>query len=252
MPDSRAIIVPFAAWSMHTIIDLISDACHALGATHAKRPIGHWADIAALSFHPVKHITTGEGGAIITGNARLADRVRQFRNHGISADLHEREKKGTWKYQVVDLGFNYRISDFQCALGLNQLKKADLWLQRRKAIADQYDQAFGVDAAIEPLVVKKPDEHAYHLYVVRVGRKNSKKARDEVFTAMREKGIGVNVHYLPLNLHPYYQRHFGARLGQCPAAEAAFENILSLPIYPAMGDRDVSFVVDSLREIING
>jgi perosamine synthetase len=231
-------------------LPLLSDACHALGARYAGRPIGELADAAVFSFHPVKHITTGEGGAIVTNDARMDQRMRRFRNHGIDADLHRRQEQATWSYEVVDIGFNYRITDFQCALGLSQLKKAEPWLQRRRTIAAQYDRAFECMDAISPLRVDPHARHAYHLYVVRIRVDGKADARKEVFSAMRAKGVGVNVHYIPLNLHPFYQRCAGAVKGQCPVAETAYESILSLPIYPAMNDADVRFVVRALEAAV--
>jgi perosamine synthetase len=229
---------------------LISDSCHALGARYADRSIGQLADATVFSFHPVKHITTGEGGAIVTNDSRLAERMRRFRNHGIDADLHQRSASGSWFYQVVDMGFNYRLTDFQCALGLNQLKKADGWIRRRQEIARQYDRAFQTTDAIQPLTVKKGVRHAYHLYVVRVNGHEHHLNRAQRFAALRKKGVGVNVHYVPLNLHPFYQQSHSARKGQCPVAEAAYENILSLPIFPAMSDADVNFVIAAMHEIL--
>lgn len=229
---------------------LISDSCHALGAEYEGEPIARLADLTVFSFHPVKHITTGEGGAIVTNDKAMDARMRRFRNHGISADLHQRGSAGTWYYEVRELGFNYRITDFQCALGLSQLKKADQWLRGRRKIAHQYDQAFKAINAVQPLKVKQNVRHAYHLYVVKVEDRKDGFDRAKIFSALREKGIGVNVHYIPLNLHPFYQQHHGARKGQCPAAESAYENIISLPLFPAMRDRDVIFIIESIQKLV--
>ena len=230
---------------------LISDSCHALGARFGEQTIGQIADATVFSFHPVKHITTGEGGAIVTDNAHLAERMRRFRNHGIDNDFHRRHNVGTWFYEVVDLGFNYRITDFQCALGLSQLSKAEQWLGRRQEIARQYDAAFQGVNTIQPLAVKDGVRHAYHLYVVQVESKDDFVTRSSLFSSLREKGVGVNVHYIPLNHHPFYQTHLGAQKGQCPVAGAAYEKILSLPIFPAMRDEDVEFVIQSICDLID-
>jgi perosamine synthetase len=227
---------------------LISDSCHALGARFEKKSVGELADATVFSFHPVKHITTGEGGAIVTDDPELAMRMRRFRNHGIDADLHRRSTAGTWFYEVVDLGFNYRLTDFQCALGMSQLEKIEQWINRRQNIARRYDRAFETIDAIQPLTVNDCVRHVYHLYVVQVKRSGGLQSRAELFSALRDKGIGVNVHYIPLNLHPYYQNNHGARKGQCPVAETAYENILSLPIFPAMSDADVQYVISSIAE----
>ncbi|WP_372679944.1 UDP-4-amino-4,6-dideoxy-N-acetyl-beta-L-altrosamine transaminase [Desulfosarcina sp.] len=229
---------------------LISDSCHALGARYENKSIGQLADATVFSFHPVKHITTGEGGAIVVDDPELALRMRRFRNHGIDSDLHRRSDAGTWFYEVAGPGFNYRLTDFQCALGLSQLKKVEQWIGRRQAIARRYDLAFQQTGAILPLTVKENRRHAYHLYVVQVKGGRDVKNRAELFLALRDKGIGVNVHYIPLNMHPYYQRHLGVRIGQCPAAEAAYENMLSLPIFPAMSDADVDYVIETISRLI--
>lgn len=231
-------------------LSLISDSCHALGAKYCGRSIADLSDAAAYSFHPVKHITTGEGGAIVTNDQNLAERMRRFRNHGINADLHHRQEKATWVYEVVELGFNYRITDFQCALGVSQLKKVDGWIRRRRAIAAQYDEAFETMDAVTPLRTRNNASHAYHLYVVRIENGVDPERRGKVFTAMRNRGIGVNVHYIPLNRHAFYQQRGWGRDGQCPAAESAYAKILSLPIFPAMSDEDVGFVVRSMQEAL--
>jgi perosamine synthetase len=231
-------------------IRLISDSCHALGAKYNGQPVGQLVDAAVFSFHPVKHITTGEGGAIVTNDDRLADRMRRFRNHGIDSDLHQRNKAGTWHYEVVDLGFNYRLTDIQSALGLSQLGKAEQWIARRREIARQYDRFFQSMSDIRPLTVRDHLHHVYHLYVVRVENREGRLTRADLFSSLRERGIGVNVHYLPLNRHSFYQKHHSARDGQCPVAEAAYEKILSIPIFPAMSNDDVNFVLRSIEEIV--
>lgn len=229
---------------------LISDSCHALGARYGDKTVGELADATVFSFHPVKHITTGEGGAIVTDDSELAERMRRFRNHGINADLHKRNTAGTWYYEVVDLGFNYRITDFQCALGLSQLTKVERWIRRRQDIARKYDRAFRSIEAVQPLKVRNDVRHVYHLYVVQVSGQGGLQNRTELFTVLRERGIGVNVHYIPLNLHPFYQQQVNAQKGQCPVAETAYENILSLPIFPSMSDADVQYVISSITEFI--
>jgi perosamine synthetase len=230
-------------------LPLIADACHALGASDRGRPVGSLAALTAFSFHPVKHITTGEGGAVTTDDAELARRLRLFRNHGISLDHRQREQIGSWFYEMVDLGYNYRLSDLQCALGLSQLRKLATWVERRQAIARQYDQAFAGMSAVRPLHVRPDVSHAYHLYVVRVGQTQGPGERAGIYAALRGAGIGVNVHYVPVHLHPYYQRRFGTGPGLCPVAEAAYECILSLPMFPRMSDGDVERVIVTLAEV---
>lgn len=224
---------------------LVADACHSIGATCRNRPVGTLADCTVFSFHPVKHITTGEGGMVVTDDQELADRMRRFRNHGISTDHRQREEQGTWYYEMTELGYNYRLSDFQCALGISQLRKLPEFLARRRAIARQYDHAFVDLAAIRPLATRAGIEHAYHLYVVRLPDAT---IRATLFQKLRDQGIGVNVHYLPVHLHPYYRDRFGYGPRLCPVAEAAYERIISLPIWPGMDEAQVERVIRSLEE----
>jgi len=229
---------------------LAADACHALGGSDRGRPVGSLAELSTFSFHPVKHITTAEGGAVTTGDAGLADRMRRFRNHGFSADHHQRGVRGSWFYEMTDLGCNYRLSDLQCALGLSQLAKLPGWVRRRQAIAARYDEAFAELNEVEPLAVRSGVSHAYHLYVIRLNVDRLRGGRAEVFSALRAEGIGVNVHYIPVHLHPFYRERFGTGPGRCPAAESAYERIVSLPMFPAMTDADVGDVILALRKVM--
>lgn len=228
---------------------LIADACHAVGGKYRGAPVGSLADLNTFSFHPVKHMTCGEGGMITTDDPELAARMRTFRNHGITTDHRQRVESGSWFYEMVDLGFNYRLTDFQCALGISQLRKLPGWVKRRQAIASQYEAAFSAMPGILPLTVREDVEHAYHLFVVEVAP-DCGKTRAEVFGLLRGQDIGVNVHYIPVHLHPYYRRRLGTCEGLCPVAEAAYEQILSLPMFPAMTDTDVARVVGALRTIV--
>lgn len=226
---------------------LVADACHGLGGRYHDRPVGTLADLNTFSLHPVKHITTGEGGVITTDNPEYARRLRRFRNHGITTDHRQREQQGSWFYEMVDLGYNYRITDFQCALGIIQLRKLAGWVQRRRDIARLYDQAFTSLPQVQPLAVAPDVAHAYHLYVIR-----SRMDRTTLFAALRRQGIGVNVHYIPVHLHPFYRQRFGTQPGLCPVAEAAYEQIVSLPMFPGLTNRDVEFVVATVTEIVSG
>ncbi len=226
---------------------LVGDACHALGARYRGKPAGTLADLTAFSFHPVKHITTGEGGMVATDDGNLADRVRRFRNHGIDADHRRRREAGTWHYEMVELGYNYRMTDLQCALGLSQLRKLTGWLARRRDIARQYDHAFSGLGGIRPLAVSPDVFHAYHLYVVRcLGD------RGEFYKQLHREGIGANVHYIPVHLQPFYQERFGCRKGLCPKAEAAYEQIITLPLFPRMEEGDIRRVIDTVIGIAEG
>lgn len=225
---------------------LVADACHALGAEYRSRRVGTLADLTVFSFHPVKHITTGEGGMIMTNDAELANRMRVFRNHGITTDHRQRSESGSWFYEMVDLGYNYRISDFQCALGSAQLRKLTERLEQRRRIAVQYARCFAGEERITPLNLRSDATHAWHLYVVRLGRDGNPVDRTRTFQRMREAGIGVNVHYIPVHLHPYYRQTLGTGPGLCPEAESAYEQILSLPMFPQLSDIDVDFVSETL------
>ena len=218
---------------------LVADACHALGGEYRGRMVGTLADISVFSFHPVKHITTGEGGMCVTSDEHLATRMRNFRGHGITTTASQREKAGGWYYEMTDLGYNYRITDIQCALGASQLKKLPQWIAKRNALAQMYDNAFA-GTEVFPLVKAQDVLHAYHLYVVRV------QGRNAVFSRLRKEGIGVNVHYVPVHKHPYYQKRFGQI--SCPKAERAFEAILTLPLWPGMDGAKVATIVSCLQK----
>jgi perosamine synthetase len=230
-------------------LSLITDGCHALGATYHAQPVGAIADMTAFSFHPVKHITTGEGGMITTHSADLAKRMRTFRQHGITTDARTREHKGTYSYEMVELGYNYRLSDIQCALGINQLKKLPHWLCQRREIAGHYDHAFKDIPGVHPLGHAPHTTHAYHLYVVQLDLTAFHGTRDDFYAALRAEGIGVNVHYIPVHLHPYYKKRFGTKAGQFPIAEKAYDSILSLPIFPTMTKQDQEDVIAAVRKV---
>ena len=225
---------------------LVDDACHAVGGSYKGRPVGSLADLNTFSFHPVKNMTTGEGGMITTDREDFAKRLRRFRSHGVTVDFRERMQSHSWFYEMVDLGFNYRITDFQCALGLAQLKKLPGWIARRNAIAAQYDSAFlrPPTPALRPLA-SPPYAHVHgrHLYVVRVPADR----RAGIFAGLRKRGIGVNVHYIPIHLHPFYRERFGTGPGLCPVAEAAYAQLVSLPMYPDLTDEQVEIVVEAVR-----
>jgi len=260
-PQTRALLVvdyagqPVASSEILELAEkhglaVIEDACHALGARLEGRPVGGLSTLTAFSFHPVKHITTAEGGMVTANDRGLAEKLRRFRNHGINSDHRERERVGSWFYEMVDLGYNYRLTDLQCALGLSQLRKLERWLARRREIAAQYDAAFREFSAVHPLAVLPGVEHAYHLYVVQLDVNRLRASRAEVFAALRAEGIGVNVHYIPVHLHPYYRQRQGTTTGLCPLAEAAYERILSLPMFSSMRDQDVHDVIEAVHKVI--
>ena len=229
---------------------LIADACHALGATYKGRKVGTLADMTVFSFHPVKHITTGEGGMIVMDNPDFAAKLRIFRNHGITADHRQREANGSWFYEMTELGYNYRLPDINCALGISQLEKLNKFVARRRQIAALYDSAFADTIALYPLARLDDRKSSYHLYVVKLQLNMLKADRSKVFTALRAENIGVNVHYIPVYWHPYYRR-LGYKRGLCPVAEKSYEEIITLPLFPAMSDGDVGDVVQAVEKVLD-
>ena len=227
---------------------VIEDACHAPGASYRGRPIGSIAHISTFSFHPVKHLTTGEGGMVTTADPALDRRVRRLRNHGIDTDFRQRETAGTWEYDVVELGFNYRLSDIHCALGLSQLAKVPSWVERRRAIAENYRDLL---AELPLTTIHEPDDRAasWHLFPVLLDGHDPAPRRAAAFTRLRSAGIGVNVHYRPVHLHAAYAE-LGHQPGSLPVAEDAYARLLSLPMWPGLDDAQQERVVDALRAAI--
>ena len=228
---------------------LIEDACHAPGASYEGRPVGSIADFTAFSFHPVKHLTTGEGGMITTQQEARNARLRTLRSHGIETDFRGREAQGTWEYDQTELGFNYRISDINAALGITQLAKQSAWLTRRQEIAERYIELLAEVDSVVSQDVPADRTHGWHLFPVRLVGDNAEALRRNVFSRMRSDGIGVNVHYRPVYLNTYY-RDLGHEPGECPRAEAVYSGLLSLPMWPGLTDQMQDRVVDSLRSAI--
>jgi perosamine synthetase len=228
---------------------LIEDACHALGANDRGKRVGGIADMTVFSFHPVKHLTTGEGGMVTTNDAALAETMRRFRNHGISSEARQRQESGQWFYEMVLLGFNYRLTDVACALGISQLNKLEPNLARRREIAAQYTKAFRNLPAIEVPAVRDGVDPAWHLYPIRLKRESLSVGRAEVFRALRAENIGVNVHYIPVHKHPYYRDRFAYQGGEYPVAEDAYERLISLPMFHSMADRDVEDVITAVNKV---
>ena len=223
---------------------VIEDAAHALGAHRNGRNVGVDADMTMFSFHPVKHITTGEGGVIVTDNEEYADKLREFRNHGITKNPQNMEKNdGPWYYEMRDLGYNYRITDIQCALGLSQILKLESFLIRRNEIASKYDDAFACNPNIKtPLKVPNFSRHAYHIYPLLL----THVSRKDLFLKLRENGISCQVHYIPVYRQPYYRKNFGYRNENFPVSEWYYENEITIPLYPAMSDPEVQYVIDTV------
>jgi perosamine synthetase len=228
---------------------LIEDASHALGAEYHGKRVGGIADMTVFSFHPVKHLTTGEGGMVATNDARLAETLRRFRNHGISSEARQRQEAGQWFYEMVLLGFNYRLTDIACALGLSQLEKLDANLARRREIAKQYAAAFRDLPAILVPTVRDGVVPAWHLYPIRLKPEMLSAERGEIFRALRAENIGVNVHYIPVHRHPYYRERFRSEESY-PVAEDTYERLISLPMFHSMTVQDVEDVIHALLKVV--
>jgi perosamine synthetase len=235
--------------SGHGLI-VIEDACHALGAKYHGRSTGSIADMTVFSFHPVKHITTGEGGMISTNNAQFAETLRRFRNHGISSEARQRQSAGQWHYEMVLLGFNYRLPDVACALGIEQLKKLNANLTRRREIAGRYAAAFRETSGLVPPETRPDVDPAWHLYPIRLDLAKLTADRGQVFRALHAENIGVNVHYIPVHRHPYYVEKFGYAGGEYPVAEDAYERLISLPMFHGMTDHDVHDVIAAVAKVL--
>lgn len=227
----------------HKLI-VIEDAAHALGAVYKGRKIGSISDMTTFSFHPVKHITTGEGGMIVTDNEKLYERLKLFRTHGITREQDLLiENEGPWYYEQQELGYNYRITDIQCALGCSQMDKLDMFLEKRRAIAERYNKAFADNKNVVVPYQDKSGINAYHLYVIWV----QPEIRKELFIKLRDAGIGVNVHYIPVYRHPYYRKN-GYEKVICPNAESYYSGAISIPMYPALTDEEQQYVIDKVNE----
>jgi UDP-4-amino-4,6-dideoxy-N-acetyl-beta-L-altrosamine transaminase len=228
---------------------ILEDACHAPGgfffnSKNEKVMCGscRYSEAAIFSFHPVKHIATGEGGMITTNNATLYQQLCTIRNHGITKNPELlRENHGGWYYEMVDLGFNYRLTDIQAALGMSQLKKADKGLQRRKEITEKYDKAFE-NTFLKIPGVSEMVSHAYHLYVVLCDR------RKELYNYLQENNIFSQIHYIPVHLQPYYKENFGWKSGDFPVAEDYYQKCISLPVFPSLTDAEQDYVIQKVLD----
>lgn len=246
---------------MHDLI-IIEDACHALGAAYKAN--GEWvkvgscghSDMTVFSFHPVKHITTGEGGAILTNSSKLYEKLLLLRNHGITKSSEKFTDKylgfslnstpNPWYYEMQELGFNYRITDILCALGLSQLGKLDSFITRRREIAHIYNEAFRDIECIKTPEETKTRKSAYHLYVLQIDFEKLGKSRSSIMNELTKRGIGTQVHYIPVHLQPYYRNKFSYKNGDYPVAEEYYSKALSFPIFPSMTDMDVKKIIDSI------
>ena len=230
-------------------LTLIEDAAHALGAEYRGRRVGAVADLTTFSFHPVKHVTTGEGGLVTTPSRELDARLRRFRNHGFETEFTQRHERGDEYSPMVELGYNYRLTDLQCALGLSQLAKLEQFLKRRAEIAQRYRTELEGQPGLALPAVAPHVRHGWHIFPVLLQPERFSAARRTILAALRAENIGAAVHYVPVYWHPYYQAR-GYRRGLCPRAEWAFERLLTLPLFPAMTDQDVDDVLAAVRKVL--
>lgn len=231
---------------------IIEDAAHALGASYKGKRIGSIADMTTFSFHPVKHITTGEGGMVTTNSYEYYEKLLLFRTHGItrSEDLFTENSHGSWYYEQLDLGYNFRLSDIQCALGISQLKKLDYFLDKRHYVAQQY---YDLLAPVKEIILPYQAESgssSWHLFVIKINGDFTKRSRKDVVDCLREKNILANVHYIPVYYFPYYQK-LGYKRGLCPKAEKLYENIITLPLYTSLTETEINYIVETLKSIFN-
>lgn len=225
----------------------IDDAAHALGSVYLGRKIGSIADLTIFSFHPVKTITTGEGGIVVTNNRTFYESILRFRHHGVV----KRPTKGSWFYQMIDLGFNYRMTDIQAALGISQLKKIEKFINKRRAIVKIYNKHFDKLSGIKTPREKKGVRAGWHLYPARFNMSGLGKNKKELFEFLKRHGLGVQVHYIPIHFHPYYQKHLGYKIGDFPVAEKFYQEEISLPLYPELTSSEINFVIKTVKSMLN-
>ena len=234
----------------HNLI-VIADGAHAVGASYKGQPAGAWADMTTYSFHPVKQVATGEGGAIATDNPEYYEKLLLFRSHGITRDPAKfRFGNQPWYYEQQTLGYNYRMTDFQAALGSSQLKKLPMFLKLRREYVRRYNEAFRDMAGIIVPWQNPVGESAWHLYIIRLEPEKLKVGRDRIFKELWARGIGVNIHYIPVYFHVYY-RDLGYPQGLCPQAEKLFEEMITIPLFPAMTDADVTQVIETVKAVVS-
>lgn len=230
---------------------VIEDSAHALGSEYKNRKVGTKAHMTEFSFHPVKPVTTAEGGIIVTDDEKLYEKMMLFRSHGITRNKELMdEDHGPWYYEQVDLGYNYRLTDLQCALGISQMDKLDSFIARRREIVSKYNEAFSELEEINTPFEEEFSNSGWHIYVITLNLDKLAVERKEVFEALQKENIGVNVHYLPVYLHPYY-KNLGYEKGLCPVAEDIYNRMITLPLFPAMTENDVQDVITAVKKVIN-
>lgn len=232
---------------------IIEDASHCIGGDYKGTKIGSckYSDMTVFSFHPVKIITTGEGGMVLTNNEELYDKLVLYRSHGITRNkgLMENESDGSWYYEQVDLGFNYRMTDMQAALGVSQMKRLNAFVEKRRYLAKRYNKLLQ-DLPIKLPIKLKDVSSTWHLYVIRYEFAKEKFSKQELFTKMRDKGIALNLHYIPVHRQPYYEK-LGFKAGDFPVSEQYYKESFTLPLYYELTDKQQDYVVECLKEVIN-
>ena len=231
---------------------LINDNCHAMGSSinNDKQYAVKYADVVTQSYHPVKNITSGEGGAVLTNNSTLDEKIRRFRTHGIEKEESKLKRIGPWYYEMNDVGFNYRCTDFQCALGSNQLKKLDLFVLSRQKISSQYNSLFKNHEMLTIPHVNENIGHSYHLYPLLINFDGINISKRDFFFKMRSEGVNLQVHYIPIHLQPYYKKNFGFKFGDFPISEKIYSSEVSLPIYHDLSSKNVNKVANTILKNI--
>ena len=235
-------------------LQLVNDNCHAMGALYLgdKQYAMKYADVVTQSYHPVKHITTGEGGVVLTNDPVIDEKVRCLRTHGMTNALDKLENNdGPWYYEMHEVGFNYRITDFQCALGSSQVKKLDYFVEKRREIAKKYDEAFSCINNFTIPQTNSSIDHAYHIYSLQIDFNELDLTKVKLFEKMKQSGIKLQVHYIPVHMQPFYQKNYGFNTGDFSVSENFYRNEVSLPIYPDLSTDDISSVVNNILEIIS-
>jgi len=234
-------------------LTLINDNCHAIGASYLnnKNYAIKYADLVTHSYHPVKHFTTGEGGAVFTNNYEIYKKIILLRSHGVSREANKLNKNGSWYYEMNELGYNYRITDFQCSLGISQVKKLDKFIKKRRKIAKIYDKAFANDKRFIIPKIDAANKHSYHIYPLLINFRKLKIKKVEFFKKMFKKKISLQVHYIPIHLQPFYKKKLKYKKGDFPVSEKFYEKEVSLPIYYSLKEKNVYKVINLIKKFCN-